>query len=278
MVEIEECADEALTSDERLLDAEAIAAAAANMTRPTARMHLESLAKKLRREGDALARVEKSRMPPKEKEETIDVDTSGEDSLASSKQAVNDRVPTAPPVPVATAVVSPPFASKSMKYISIDRFAFDAGGYNAPFVTLYVTLTGVGTMDRSSIKCDFTSTSFDLVVHELKEKSYRLFKDNLEKNIVPEKSKIIVKADKIIIKLAKVKGEYGSYDYWSELTDNKKSRKVSGAKEDPSASIMNLMKDMYDKGDDNMKKMIGETMMKQRSGELGGDKNAMEDV
>jgi hypothetical protein len=32
-----------------------------------------------------------------------------------------------------------------------------------------------------------------------------------------------------------------------------------------------LMKQMYDEGDDSMKKMIGETMLKQRNGELGKD-------
>ena len=30
-------------------------------------------------------------------------------------------------------------------------------------------------------------------------------------------------------------------------------------------------KQMYDEGDDNMKKMIGETMQKQREGKLGAD-------
>ena len=34
---------------------------------------------------------------------------------------------------------------------------------------------------------------------------------------------------------------------------------------------MQLMKDMYEDGDDNMKKVIGETMMKQQRGELGKD-------
>jgi hypothetical protein len=31
------------------------------------------------------------------------------------------------------------------------------------------------------------------------------------------------------------------------------------------------MRDMYESGDDKMKKMIGETMMKQRNGELNND-------
>jgi len=35
------------------------------------------------------------------------------------------------------------------------------------------------------------------------------------------------------------------------------------------------MKDMYDEGDDNMKKMIGETMYKQRMGQLNNGKDDM---
>ena len=88
----------------------------------------------------------------------------------------------------------------------------------------------------------------------------------------PSKCKFIVKSDKIVIKLAKVKqGEYGGYDYWTKLSDKKAREKSSKMKENPSSSIMDLMKQMYDEGDDNMKKIIGETMMKQQRGELGKD-------
>jgi len=129
----------------------------------------------------------------------------------------------------------------------------------------------VGTIPKEQIKCDFHTSSFDLIVKNLEGKSYRLVKTNLEKDIVPDKSKYIVKSDKIVIKLAKVKGEYGSFDYWSKLTNEKKGVTGSKKSDDPSAGLMDMMKDMYDSGDDNMKKMIGETMMKQRRGELGAD-------
>ena len=87
-----------------------------------------------------------------------------------------------------------------MKFVPVDRFAFDAGGYNAPFVTLYVDLPGVGSIPRENIQCDFKSSSFDLIVKDLRGKSYRLFKDSLEKDIDTAKCKIVVKADKVIIK------------------------------------------------------------------------------
>merc|ERR1711907_865815 len=77
---------------------------------------------------------------------------------------------------------------------------------------------------------------------------------------------------KIVVKLHKSKGEYGSFDYWSKLTDPKrKDKDKKKSTEDPTAGLMGMMKEMYDSGDDNMRKMIGETMLKQRNGELNKD-------
>ena len=239
---------EVLPSQERLLDAQAIETAAASMTRPSAKMHMEALAKKLRKESEALKRVEANRA---KQEET------GVKDVEMPEQPPASKPPAAPAVPP---------SMPGAKYVPIDRFSFDAGGYNAPNVTLYVPLPSVGSIPRENVTCDFTPSSFDLIVKDLNGKSYRLFKDNLEKDIDPEKCKYLVKADKVVLKLAKVKGEYGSYDFWTELTAKKKKR--TNQQKNPQESIMDLMKDMYESGDDNMKKMIGETMMKQRRGEL----------
>jgi calcyclin binding protein len=38
----------------------------------------------------------------------------------------------------------------------------------------------------------------------LSGRNYRLIKDNLDKDIVPDKSKIVVKKNKVVIKLQKV--------------------------------------------------------------------------
>jgi calcyclin binding protein len=265
MVSFEEVVEESPTltpSQERMLDAEEIAAMACK--RPTAKMHLTSLAKKLRKESEALKRLEDSQM------KSASTDQSAT-STEAPKETPTPAAPVAPSPPMPVPVkVAPPPASSSVKYTPIDSFAFDAGEYNSPFVTLYISLPGVGSLDKeNNIECKFGTSDFDLIVKDLRGKSYRLVKTNLEKDIDPEKSKYIVKADKIIIKLAKIKGEYGSYDYWSKLTDPKRNEKKNKSSSDPSSSIMDLMKDMYDSGDDQMRKMIGETMMKQNRGELG---------
>ena len=281
MVLVEEVVDDLTPWEERLRDAEEIEQAAAALKRPTARMQLESLAKRLRKESQALQRVEQSKQ---QQAAATDMDEKKEDGVTTMNSG-GDASP--PPTPTASSstsanlkpepmevekkqAASPPIVSSSVKYVSIDRFAFDAGGYNAAFVSLYVDLPAVGSIPRENVECNFTKGSFDLIVKDLRGKSYRLFKDMLEKDIDPGKSKIVIKADKIIVKLAKVKqSDYGGFDYWSKLTDTKKTQD----KEDPSKSIMGLMKQMYDDGDDQMKKMIGETMMKQRNGELGKDKD-----
>ena len=61
MVDIEEINDTIMPSDERLLDAEEIEKAASTLSRPTAKLQLQTLAKKLRKEAAALKRVEASK-------------------------------------------------------------------------------------------------------------------------------------------------------------------------------------------------------------------------
>ena len=269
MVEFEDITEaEVPPSQERLLDAEEIEKAAANATRPTVKMHLESLAKKLRKESEALKRVEASRNKQ---------DEEGEEEEKPIVEEVVEEKKTEP-APAPPKIDPPRAVSGSVTYVPIDKFAFDAGGYNSAFVTLYIDLPGVGSsVEKENVTCDFTSASFDLIVRGYKGKNYRLCRDNLENEIDTSKSKKVIKADKILVKLAKKKSEYGSYDHWSSLTAKKKKPSTSN-KDNPTAGIMDLMKDMYESGDDNMRKIIGETMMKQREGKLGDGMGGLGDM
>eukprot|EP01033_Poteriospumella_lacustris_P003936 gene3936-2798_t len=152
-----------------------------------------------------------------------------------------------------------------LTFHSIESFAWDQGPYNTPSVSVFVDLDDVGTV-KDNVRVVFTKTGFDLTVEGLNGKNYRLFKDNLEKDIVPEQSTFVVKKNKVVVKLQKVKGEY-SYDHWTNLTSKKKREEVEEKKKDPMGGIMELMKDMYEDGDENMKKIIGEAMMKSQRGE-----------
>ena len=130
-------------------------------------------------------------------------------------------------------------------------------------------LDGVGSLDKSEVVCDFTKDSFDLRVHNLDGRNYRCVKDNLDKDIDPAKSKIRIKSNKVYVKLHKIPGEYGP-DHWTELTSKKsKKDKLAKAKAkaaDPMGGIMDLMKDMYESGDEKMKETIGKAMYDSRMG------------
>ena len=247
-------------SQERMADADEIEAALQHITRPSAKLHLQNLIDRLRKEGKALERVAAS--------SAADTAAKPQDVKVEPEKA---QVKSEPAIPLRTPATAAPVSNA--KYRSFPTYYFDAGSYNSPTVSVYVPLDNIGTHDKSKISCDFTSTSFDLIVSDYDGASYRLVNDNLENDIDVSKSKYVVKPNKIIIKLGKIKGEY-SYDSWTQLTAKKKKDKSK--KDDPAAGIMDLMKDMYDSGDDNMKKMIGETMYKQRTGQLGKDGMGMD--
>lgn len=156
---------------------------------------------------------------------------------------------------------------------SFEKFYYSDSGYDKPTVTVYIDLPGVGA-SKDRVNCIFTPQKFELQVRNHNGVNYRMIKEPLEKDIVPELCKTVVKKNQIKLKLRKKKGEY-SYDTWTRLTAKGGKRKDFG-KDDPSKSLMSMMKDMYDEGDDNTKKMIGEAMMKSRMGK-GRDDIGKED-
>ena len=191
------------------------------------------------------------------------------------------EIPEAPSAP--SKVVKPPPANPSlpagMEFIPITTFGWDSGEYNSPWVCVYITLEGVGSV-KDAVECTFAKDGFDLTVKGLKGKNYRLLKDNLEHDIIPNESKRIVKRDRVTIKLKKVKGEY-SYETWQNLTAKKNKAEKQKKKDDPMGGIMDMMKDMYDSGDDQMKKVIGEAMLKSKTGGGAGafdDKGGLGDI
>jgi|TARA_B110000008_G_C16828456_1_gene507524 calcyclin binding protein len=129
------------------------------------------------------------------------------------------------------------------------------------FVTVYVSgLDGVGSIPKDNVKCNFEEDAFDLTVTDLNGKSYRLNVSNLDKNINVKKSKVKIKASRVNVMLRKVDGKYGP-DHWSDLRSKKSKESKDRLEKDPSAGIMDLMKDMYNSGDDKMKETIGKAML-----------------
>jgi len=193
---------------------------------------------------------------------------------AASQPAAKRHAPSGtaskPPPPVEVVHKPVPVDIKPMgPWTEITTFALDLGGYDKPLVSVDLRLKGVEALPSENVTCDFTESSLDLKVIGLDGLNYRFLKTNLDKDIVPAESSVKVKKNHVIITLQKVKGQYG-YDSWTDLCAKGKRRPTNNEKSkdaNPQDSIMGMMKDLYEDGDDNMKKIIGEAMYKAQRGE-----------
>ncbi|KAJ1384604.1 Siah interacting protein, N-terminal [Sesbania bispinosa] len=158
------------------------------------------------------------------------------------------------PAPISTGTrVSP---SPALKYASLASFSWDQDNDK---VKIYVSLEGV---DESKIESKFKPMSFDVKFHDIQGKNYRCAISKLHKEIVPEKCKVVVKPTRVIITLVKA-----SKANWLDLHFKEDKLKPGLDKEkDPMAGIMDLMKNMYEDGDDEMKKTIAKAWTDARSG------------
>lgn len=151
---------------------------------------------------------------------------------------------------------------------------------SAKFVKLYITLPNIEKLTNEQVICDFTNTSFKCVVNNHNGKNHMLQVVKLAGSIIPSSSTCKVKSGNVVIALKKE----SEGNTWGHLTDaekkvkEQKEAKLDANKDaessDPQAGIMNLMKKMYDDGDDDMKRMIKKTwyesQQKQKTGENGG--------
>ncbi|VAH79838.1 unnamed protein product [Triticum turgidum subsp. durum] len=133
----------------------------------------------------------------------------------------------------------------------------------APAGLSYVTLGSFSwDQDNEKVETTFKPMSVDIKFHDVKGKNYRCAIPKLNKEIVPEKCKIVVKPTKIVITLWKA-----SSGNWLDLHYKEDKFKPSMDKEkDPMSGIMDLMKGMYEEGDEDMKRTIAKAWSDARSG------------
>ncbi|KAK3754923.1 hypothetical protein QZH41_007036 [Actinostola sp. cb2023] len=147
---------------------------------------------------------------------------------------------------------------------------------SAQFVKIYITLPGVEALEKEKIVSKFTKNSVDVVVHELDGKNHQLKILKLCHGIVVEESYAKVKTGSLVVMLKKEKAK----ETWSDVVPKAKElpslkNGADDTNKDPQGAIMDMMKKMYDEGDDDMKRTINkawdDSMNKVGSGDgLGG--------
>ncbi|KAM3965668.1 calcyclin-binding protein [Aphomia sociella] len=130
------------------------------------------------------------------------------------------------------------------------------------YIQVFVTLKDVHTVPKDQVYCKLTDRSMELHVDNLDNKDYLLVINKLLEPINIAESHWKQKTDRVVIFLAKTRPNVK----WSHMTelekkfeDQRNSRFKTdddADKKDPQESIMSLMKNMYETGDDDMKRMI----------------------
>ncbi|KAL3689668.1 hypothetical protein R1sor_015977 [Riccia sorocarpa] len=151
----------------------------------------------------------------------------------------------------------------SVQYTTLDRFSYDQ---ELDKLKIYIFLE---ESSQDKVEASFKNNSFDVKIHDVGGKNYRCAVPRLHKAIVPESCSVVVKPKRIIINLRKAEKNTWSDIHYKE--DKFKTPKPSEDK-DPMAGIMDLMKNLYEEGDDDMKRTIAKAWSESRSGKTSDSK------
>lgn len=178
--------------------------------------------------------------------------------------------------------ISPEKRSTNSYDVQYKNYSWDQSD---KFVKFYLTnLNKVQELpDPDGFEKNFNETSVKLRVCNLDGKNHVFEVKQLAYPISAEKSYYKVKSDYVVIFLAKKK----QGQHWSHVTAAEKAKadkknevpKMDDDDGDPSKGLMNMMKKMYDEGDDDMKRTIGKAWTESRNKNPGaGMSNGLGDM
>jgi len=138
----------------------------------------------------------------------------------------------------------------------LTTYAFDE---SEKFVKLYYTLPGAETIAPENIVAYFHTNSFDVLCKNINGIDYAMSAKGLMHPLDWKDKKCMVKPKTgMLLVILKKKEEHRTWDSLLKLEQDKKETKTPKMDEgaDPQESLMKMMKQMYDEGDDQMKQTI----------------------
>jgi calcyclin binding protein len=135
------------------------------------------------------------------------------------------------------------------------------------FMKIYVSdLKGVQNLNKENISLECSKNGFKLKIQDLDGKDVMLQISNLFDEIIPSESKHKVKTDTVLVMLKKQeKGKTWAYVTQQEKKTKEKKTPKMDENADPQDSLMNMMKQMYEDGDDEMKRTISKAWYESRN-------------
>jgi calcyclin binding protein len=154
---------------------------------------------------------------------------------------------------------------------AITSYAWDQSD---KFVKIYITLDGVDKLPREKITSKFTKNSADVVIHELDGKNHQFKMARLCHGIVSEESYVKVKTGSLLLMMKKEKLKENWEDVYPKVRSTKDEPTMAGpggddSSKDPQGAVMDMMRKMYEEGDDDMKRTIGKAWTESREKATG---------
>jgi calcyclin binding protein len=177
---------------------------------------------------------------------------------ASATAAAASSVPAVVTSGVTKSTVVPKY------YKDITTYAWDQ---SEKFLKVYVTVNGVQKLSKENITTEFKNKSFRLRVENLDNSNYQCHVAFLWDDIVPADSYYKVKTDSILLMLKKAQER----KTWAYVTEREDKKKKTGAKpdekkeKDPNEGLMDMLKQMYEDGDDEMKRTIAKSFSESKT-------------
>lgn len=173
-------------------------------------------------------------------------------ALDKSKQDIVSHQP----APAQAVRAKPKTDKPSTYFVAIDTYGWDQ---STKFVKIYVSsVPGLVGITEENVTATFGDKSFVLQIINSNGKGYSLEIHHLLKSIIPESSNVKLKNDMVVLNLCKKAQEKWSHLTTQEkkLTDAKDTKPKYDPEKDPNEGIMDLMRKMYNEGDDDMKRTI----------------------
>lgn len=161
---------------------------------------------------------------------------------------------------IPAAVVSPPVEGSEKLWKPIDKFAWEQTDND---VKVYVTcFTDFSSLPKSNLILESTSDSVCVSILDFKGVNYRLKFPKLNKEIKDARTTLKSSGFSLTLK----KKEKGHWDSIAPKASVLKKNEEEDSKNDsePGDSLMKMMKNLYEEGDDDMKRTIAEAWSKSK--------------
>lgn len=178
-----------------------------------------------------------------------------ESILKAEIKKLEEKFPQSEPAPQAKAAPAKP----KRIYETIDQYSFSDSNDTAKFI-----MTHIRGLPQAEIEFEPNAHGFSICVIREKQNmsNLKLTIEPTYKKIIPEECKYKIRNETLTVILAKKKKTTWMKPKKSALDKKKEDKSATkpSDKEDPNSALMNMMKKMYDEGDDEMKRTISKAM------------------